>query len=298
MATGGRMAVSTGIALLIFCGAMGKSGQVPLHVWLPDAMEGPTPVSALIHAATMVAAGVFLVARVYPLMERDGDGGGGIGALVVMTWVGAFTALFAALVAVAQTDIKRILAYSTVSQLGYMMLGLGTGGSGGGDVSPDHARVFQGVAVPGGGLGDSRCHGEQDIRRMGGLRRHMPVTFATYGMGMLALAGVPLFRGFGARTRSCTRRMAGRCRTTFYLGLAGAAADGVLHDAPGVLRVSGEPIAGQGSRMKAACHDGAPGGAGGVCGAAGIHRHTVLAGVPEDGWGRTMGRWRGWARSG
>src|SRR5664280_877653 len=117
------MAVSTGIGLLVFCGAIGKSGQVPLHVWLPDAMEGPTPVSALIHAATMVAAGVFLVARVYPLMAA------GTGTtLTVITWVGAITAIFAAGVAVAQTDIKRILAYSTVSQLGYMMMGLGTGG--------------------------------------------------------------------------------------------------------------------------------------------------------------------------
>ena len=101
---------------------MGKSGQLPLHVWLPDAMEGPTPVSALIHAATMVAAGVYLVARVYPLMSASGN------ALEVVAWVGAMTAIFAALVAVAQDDIKRILAYSTVSQLGYMMLGIGVGG--------------------------------------------------------------------------------------------------------------------------------------------------------------------------
>src|SRR5580698_5087999 len=111
---------ATGIGLLIFCGAVGKSGQLPLHVWLPDAMEGPTPVSALIHAATMVAAGVFLIARVYPLMTPQ--------ALQVVTWVGALTAVFAASIAVAQNDIKRILAYSTVSQLGYMMMGLGAGG--------------------------------------------------------------------------------------------------------------------------------------------------------------------------
>jgi len=119
------MTVSTAISLLIFAGAVGKSGQVPLHVWLPDAMEGPTPVSALIHAATMVAAGVFLVARVYPLMSA---GTGHLNALHVVTWVGAITAIFAASIAVAQNDIKRILAYSTVSQLGYMMMGIGVGG--------------------------------------------------------------------------------------------------------------------------------------------------------------------------
>src|ERR1700685_1536369 len=123
---------ASGIALLIFCGAVGKSGQLPLHVWLPDAMEGPTPVSALIHAATMVAAGVYLVARVYPLMSIGAQPGGTPTALTVVTWVGASTAVFAALIAVAQNDIKRILAYSTVSQLGYMMAGLGLGGGGGG----------------------------------------------------------------------------------------------------------------------------------------------------------------------
>jgi len=124
------------IALLIFAGAVGKSGQLPLHVWLPDAMEGPTPVSALIHAATMVAAGVFLVARVYPLMAAGAplmsigaQAGGTTVALTVVTWVGAATAVFAALIAVAQNDIKRILAYSTISQLGYMMAGLGLGGA-------------------------------------------------------------------------------------------------------------------------------------------------------------------------
>src|SRR6201996_9273135 len=116
------MAASTGVALLIFCGAVGKPGHLPLHVWLPDAMEGPTPVSALIHAATMVAAGVYLVARVYPLMGASAD------ALKVVAWIGALTAIFAASLAVAQDDIKRILAYSTISQLGYMMLGIGVGG--------------------------------------------------------------------------------------------------------------------------------------------------------------------------
>jgi len=192
--TGLGMAASTGIALLIFCGAMGKSGQVPLHVWLPDAMEGPTPVSALIHAATMVAAGVFLVARVYPLMEVTPGGVTGVSsALQVVTWVGAITAVFAALIAVAQTDIKRILAYSTVSQLGLMMLGLGVGGVAVGMFHLLTHAFFKALLFLGAGSVIHGCHEEQDVRKMGGLRRFMPVTFATYAVGMMALAGVPLF---------------------------------------------------------------------------------------------------------
>ena len=197
------MAASTGIALLIFCGAIGKSGQVPLHVWLPDAMEGPTPVSALIHAATMVAAGVFLVARVYPLMS--GHGGFDLSpasapALKVVTWVGAITAVFAASIAVAQDDIKRILAYSTVSQLGYMMLGLGVGGVAVGMFHLITHAFFKALLFMGAGSVIHGCHEEQDIRRMGGLRKLMPITFATYAVGMLALCGFPLlFSGFWSK---------------------------------------------------------------------------------------------------
>ena len=187
------MAVSTGISLLIFCGAIGKSGQVPLHVWLPDAMEGPTPVSALIHAATMVAAGVFLVARVYPLMAAHPEGSAYVpGALQVITWVGAITAIFAASIAVAQMDIKRILAYSTVSQLGFMMLGLGTGGVAVGMFHLITHAFFKALLFLGAGSVIHGCHDEQDIRHMGGLRKLMPVTFATYAIGMLALSGFPL----------------------------------------------------------------------------------------------------------
>jgi NADH-quinone oxidoreductase subunit L len=245
------MGVSTAIALLIFCGAIGKSGQVPLHVWLPDAMEGPTPVSALIHAATMVAAGVFLVARVYPLMsatpesiarlpvataqvaaavpatEKEktpaaaaqplnspakADAGHVEGehsehqstpvstALQAATWIGAITALFAALIAVAQTDIKRILAYSTVSQLGFMFIGLGTGGVAVGIFHLLTHAFFKALLFLGSGSVIHGCHEEQDIRRMGGLRKLMPVTFATYAIGMLALAGFPLvFSGFWSK---------------------------------------------------------------------------------------------------
>src|SRR5207244_1559222 len=181
------MAVSTGIALLIFCGAIGKSGQVPLHVWLPDAMEGPTPVSALIHAATMVAAGVFLVARVYPLISQSAA------ALQVITWVGVITAVFAASIAVAQTDIKRILAYSTVSQLGFMMMGLGVGGVGVGIFHLITHAFFKALLFLGAGSVIHGCHEEQDVRRMGGLRKFMPATFATYAIGMMALSGFPIF---------------------------------------------------------------------------------------------------------
>jgi len=193
--TAAGMAVSTAIGLLIFLGAVGKSGQVPLHVWLPDAMEGPTPVSALIHAATMVAAGVFLVARVYPLMAVGGAIGHGAPVtttLTVITWVGALTALFAASIAVAQNDIKRILAYSTVSQLGYMMMGLGVGGVVVGMFHLITHAFFKALLFLGSGSVIHGCHHEQDIRRMGGLKAFMPLTFVTYAVGMLALAGFPL----------------------------------------------------------------------------------------------------------
>jgi len=181
------------IGLLIFAGAVGKSGQLPLHVWLPDAMEGPTPVSALIHAATMVAAGVFLVARVYPLMQIGAQPGGATAPLTVVTWVGAATAVFAALIAVAQNDIKRILAYSTISQLGYMMAGLGLGGVAVGMFHLITHAFFKALLFLGAGSVIHGCHEEQDIRRMGGLRADMPLTFATYAIGMLALCGFPLF---------------------------------------------------------------------------------------------------------
>jgi NADH-quinone oxidoreductase subunit L len=221
------LAASTGIGLLIFCGAVGKSGQVPLHVWLPDAMEGPTPVSALIHAATMVAAGVFLIARVYPLMSVHG----GINlpvttttALTVVTWVGAITAIFAAMIAVAQDDIKRILAYSTVSQLGYMMIGLGVGGVAIGMFHLITHAFFKALLFMGAGSVIHGCHEEQDIRRMGGLRKFMPVTFATYAVGMLALCGFPLFFS-GFWSKDAILHAASRWSVSlvpFYLGSIGA----------------------------------------------------------------------------
>jgi len=187
------------IGLLIFAGAAGKSGQIPLHVWLPDAMEGPTPVSALIHAATMVAAGVYLIARVYPLMQAGvqfsstGEAMGTTTALTVVTWVGAVTAVFAALIAVAQNDIKRILAYSTVSQLGYMMAGLGMGGVAVGMFHLITHAFFKALLFMGAGSVIHGCHEEQDIRHMGGLKVEMLGTFIPYAIGMLALCGFPLF---------------------------------------------------------------------------------------------------------
>lgn len=221
---GAGMLVSTAISLLIFCGAIGKSGQLPLHVWLPDAMEGPTPVSALIHAATMVAAGVFLMARIFPLLDIQPPGVDEVStARHVVTWIGALTALFAALIAVGQYDIKRILAYSTVSQLGYMFIGLGTGGVG---IAMFHLLThafFKALLFLGAGSVIHGCHHEQDIRRMGGIRRFMPITFATYAIGMLALSGFPLLSGFWSKDGILHAAHGfGPGPWPFYLGLAGA----------------------------------------------------------------------------
>ncbi|PYL14818.1 MAG: NADH-quinone oxidoreductase subunit L [Verrucomicrobia bacterium] len=188
----GLGASATFVALLIFCGAVGKSGQFPLHIWLPDAMEGPTPVSALIHAATMVAAGVFLVARVYPLFSF-GAIDGVTPSLIVVVSIGAITALMASLIALGQFDIKRILAYSTVSQLGLMMVSLGVGGVAAGMMHLIAHGFFKALLFLGAGSVIHGCHHEQDIRKMGGLRSLMPISFLTYAIGMMTLSGVPFF---------------------------------------------------------------------------------------------------------
>ncbi|HWA25912.1 MAG TPA: NADH-quinone oxidoreductase subunit L [Lacunisphaera sp.] len=195
------LAASTAIGLLIFCGAVGKSGQFPLHVWLPDAMEGPTPVSALIHAATMVAAGVFLIARVYPLMAADQAlAGVPVHALSVVAFIGAITALLGALIAVAQNDIKRILAFSTVSQLGYMMLAIGVGSWVAAIFHLLTHAFFKALLFLGAGSVIHAAHHEQDIRRLGGLSGKMKVTFVTFAIGTMALVGVPLlFSGFWSK---------------------------------------------------------------------------------------------------
>jgi NADH-quinone oxidoreductase subunit L len=215
-------ASATFIALLIFCGAVGKSGQFPLHVWLPDAMEGPTPVSALIHAATMVAAGVFLVARVYPLFSV-GAINGVTSSLTVVVWIGVTTALMAALIAIAQADIKRILAYSTVSQLGLMMVSLGVGGVAAGIMHLLAHGFFKALLFLGSGSVIHGCHGEHDVRKIGGLRRLMPVTFSTYAVGMMALSGVPLLFSGGWTKEEILHATAHwpRSQAPYYLMLAG-----------------------------------------------------------------------------
>ncbi|MGB0154122.1 MAG: NADH-quinone oxidoreductase subunit L [Verrucomicrobiales bacterium] len=180
--------------LCVFCGAIGKSAQLPLHVWLPDAMEGPTPVSALIHAATMVAAGVFMLARVTFLVESAEM------AATVIAWIGAITALVAALMALQQNDIKRILAYSTLSQLGYMIMAQGV--HHGSDAGMFHLYThafFKALLFLGSGAVIYACHHEQDIWKMGGLRRKMPITFITFAIGTAALIAVPFTSGFWSK---------------------------------------------------------------------------------------------------
>ena len=202
----GHNAFSTLIPLLLFCGAVGKSAQMPLQVWLPDAMEGPTPVSALIHAATMVAAGIYMLCRIEALMVPD--------ALTVIMWVGAITALYAALCAITQSDIKKVLAYSTLSQLGYMVAAFGLGSleivpegkvgtlvviSAGVGAAMFHLTThacFKALLFLGSGSVIHGCHHEQDIFKMGGLMKKMPFTFVTFSLGVLAICGFPFLSGF------------------------------------------------------------------------------------------------------
>src|SRR3990170_6262514 len=176
--------------ILLFIGAMGKSAQVPLHVWLPDSMEGPTPISALIHAATMVTAGIFMVARMSPLYELSET------ALSVVLVIGALTAFLMALVGIVQNDIKRVVAYSTLSQLGYMMVTLGASAYSVGIFHLMTHAFFKALLFLGAGSVILALHHEQDIRKMGGLKKYMPVTYWTALAGALALIGFPGFAGF------------------------------------------------------------------------------------------------------
>ena len=180
----------TAICIGLFVGAMGKSAQVPLHVWLPDSMEGPTPISALIHAATMVTAGIFMVARMSPLFELSNT------ALSFVTVIGATTALFMALLGIVQNDIKRVVAYSTLSQLGYMTVALGVSAY---SIAIFHLMThafFKALLFLGAGSVIIAMHHEQDLRKMGGLKKYMPITYWTAVVGSLALAGIPPFAGF------------------------------------------------------------------------------------------------------
>jgi NADH-quinone oxidoreductase subunit L len=185
---------ATAIGLLLFVGACGKSAQLPLYLWLPDAMEGPTPVSALIHAATMVTSGVFLMTRMSPVLHASYEW-----APMVIACVGAATALFAATIAVAQNDIKKVLAYSTVSQLGYMFLAVGSGAYVAAIFHMVTHAFFKALLFLGSGSVIHGMHHEQDMRRMGALRKLMPVTAITFIIGWLAIAGVPPFAGFWSK---------------------------------------------------------------------------------------------------
>ncbi len=186
----GRGALATVVPLLLFAGAVGKSAQVPLHVWLPDAMEGPTPVSALMHAATMVAAGVFMVLRCHALFQASPA------AMATVAWTGVATAFLAASIALVQTDIKRVLAYSTISQLGYMMLGAGVGAYTAAFFHLFTHAFFKSLLFLGAGSVMHAMGGELDMTRMGGLKARMPVTYWTFLAGALCLAGFPLTSGF------------------------------------------------------------------------------------------------------
>ena len=216
----GSNAWLTAAGILIFCGAVGKSAQFPLHVWLPDAMEGPTPVSALIHAATMVAAGVYLVTRTFAMMTAD--------ALLVIAYIGTITAFISATIAIAQTDIKKVLAYSTVSQLGYMIMGLGVGAYSAGFFHLTTHAMFKAGLFLGSGSVIHAMHralhhandhhtDAQDIRNMGGLKEKMPITFWTFLMYTLAISGVPLTSGFLSKDEILAGTLAFGSLTGHYL---------------------------------------------------------------------------------
>lgn len=192
----GSMATSTvtAIAALLFIGAVGKSAQIPLYVWLPDAMAGPTPVSALIHAATMVTAGVYLMIRINPMLAASSSW-----LPTTIAVIGTVTALLAATIAIGQNDIKKVLAYSTVSQLGYMFMAIGSGAYIAGAFHMITHAFFKGLMFLAAGSVIHGMHEEQDMRRMGGLRKYMPITFVTFVVGWLAIAGIPPFAGFWSK---------------------------------------------------------------------------------------------------
>ena len=207
--------VLTAVALLLFLGATGKSAQIPLYVWLPDAMEGPTPVSALIHAATMVTAGVYMVARSSPLYDRTPE------VLALIAWVGALTAVFAATIACAQTDIKRVIAYSTISQLGYMFLGAGVGAYASSIFHLTTHAFFKALLFLGAGAVIHALHGEQDLTRMGGLRKPMRLTAAAFFLGAAANAGIFPLAGFWSKDEILAAARHGGFTGPWLLGLAG-----------------------------------------------------------------------------
>ncbi|MFQ5504995.1 MAG: NADH-quinone oxidoreductase subunit L, partial [Planctomycetota bacterium] len=211
-----RGEVATAICLLLFVGAIGKSAQIPLFVWLPDAMAGPTPVSALIHAATMVTAGVYMVCRMSFLFAQSPT------AMAVVAGIGAATALFAATIALTQRDIKKVLAYSTVSQLGYMFLACGVGAWSAAIFHVGTHAFFKALLFLGAGSVIHGMHEEQDIFRMGGLRRFMPLTFVTFVIGALCLAGLPLTSGFFSKDEILWKTVSAGWSTSMLLWGLGA----------------------------------------------------------------------------
>jgi NADH-quinone oxidoreductase subunit L len=238
-------ALVTLIGILLFVGATGKSAQIPLYVWLPDAMEGPTPVSALIHAATMVTAGVYMVCRLSGLYAASAT------ASAVVAWVGAITAVFAATIALVQNDIKRALAYSTISQIGYMFLGCGVGAYAAGLFHLVTHAFFKSLLFLAAGSVIHALGGEQDLRRMGGLRKDLPVTFPVFLVGALAISGVPFLSGFFSKDAILTSAFAGGHYVLYGLGLAGAVLTAfyifrliylAFYGQPRVARPAGHPV--------------------------------------------------------
>ncbi len=193
----GAAGLLTAIGLLMLMGATGKSAQIPLYVWLPDAMEGPTPVSALIHAATMVTAGVYMVARSNPIFNRAPD------ALMAVAIIGTLTAIFAASIGMVQTDIKKVLAYSTISQLGYMFMGCGVAAYGAGIFHLMTHAFFKALLFLSAGSIIHGLGGEQDMRHMGGLRKYLPWTFWCMTVATFTIAGFPPWPPSSPRTRFC-----------------------------------------------------------------------------------------------
>ncbi len=209
-------ALATLVALLLFVGATGKSAQIPLYIWLPDAMEGPTPVSALIHAATMVTAGVYMVARMNLLFTLS------VTAAQVVGIVGALTAIFAATMALTQNDIKRVLAYSTISQIGYMFIGCGVGAYAAGMFHLYTHAFFKSLLFLAAGSVMHALSGELDMRKMGGLRKYLPLTYPTFLIGAIAIAGVPFLSGFFSKDAILTHAFAQGQYFIWALGIMGA----------------------------------------------------------------------------
>ena len=264
------------VGLCLFIGAMGKSAQIPLYVWLPDAMAGPTPVSALIHAATMVTAGVYMLARtnfLYQLAEA-------VSAFVAV--IGALTAIFAATIGLAQTDIKKVLAYSTVSQLGYMFLAAGVGAYSAAIFHLGTHAFFKALLFLGSGSVIHAMSGEQDLTKMGGLRAKLPATYRTMLIGTLAIAGVPLLSGFFSKDEILAAAW-GSSKPLWVVGWIDRRADGVLHDAAAAAdvprRVPGHRGAAGAPARVAAGDDLAADGAGGGSGGGGLRRGAARWGT-------------------